>query len=573
MVTNKEREIIIDAIRVLRSRRVRPSARKIAWYVRREHLLSEATTEAVLDELVESEDVLRVEYKGATSYRVAASWSKADLVRRRPTRTKVNVMNSEATCRALKLAVESCGPSGASKEQIEEKLITCGQHRLVDKLEVLLHREIRAGTLLRVETTHRTATLITYVVPTDSPAPPPPSPPSPTTLEEEYIEDVVDVEHYVGIVGGGGGEEGGEGDDNDNNELKEHHNTNTHNKTPSAATSSATGSSIIVSMMDIKEEPLDEHQLLANSSHSDKEGSLKRGLINVRRGRRGRPPLKGYGMPPSSSSSRGRAPSRRNKRAKKVFDPSEGSINDRAKKVFDPSEGGLNVVGRKRTVYRCDVCLQSVSQQTAQEDLLVCHRCSARAHPSCLGYSAELAVRSRLGPWTCMDCKHCAICNMDHNIGTLIFCDECDRAYHLTCHQPPLNEQPQGSWICFACSPQTSQSPYDCLPGLPTPRDSPVPDDESRGSSGSWDSNIYDPKVPNVTHWSTEQIMEYFDDKGFKMISEVFKDQDIDGTALLMLTRSDVLMGLNLKLGPALKIYKQVRILQTRLTNPPLPGN
>lgn len=46
--------------------------------------------------------------------------------------------------------------------------------------------------------------------------------------------------------------------------------------------------------------------------------------------------------------------------------------------MFDPSEGGLNVGGRKRTVYRCDVCLQSVSQQTAQEDLLVCHRCTAR---------------------------------------------------------------------------------------------------------------------------------------------------------------------------------------------------
>lgn len=243
----------------------------------------------------------------------------------------------------------------------------------------------------------------------------------------------------------------------------------------------------------------------------------------------------------------------------------------RAKKVFDPSEGGLAVGGRKRAVYRCDVCFQTVNQHNVQEDLLVCHRCSARAHPSCLGYSTELAVRSRLGPWTCMDCKHCAICNMDHNIGTLIFCDECDRAYHLTCHQPPLNEQPQGSWICYACSPQSSQSPYDCLPGLPTPRDSPVPDDESRGSSGSWDNNIYDPEIPNVTHWTVEQIMEYFDNKGFKMVSEVFKEQDIDGTALLMLTRSDVLMGLNLKLGPALKVYKQVRILQTRLTNPPLP--
>lgn len=68
-------------------------------------------------------------------------------------------------------------------------------------------------------------------------------------------------------------------------------------------------------------------------------------------------------------------------------------------------------------------------------------------------------------------------------------------------------------------------SAYDCLPGLPTPRDSPVPDDESRGSSGSWDNNIYDPEVPNVTHWTVEQIIEYFNDKGFKTVSDVFKEQ------------------------------------------------
>lgn len=50
----------------------------------------------------------------------------------------------------------------------------------------------------------------------------------------------------------------------------------------------------------------------------------------------------------------------------------------RAKKVFDPSEGGLGVPGRKKAVYRCDVCYQTVNQHSVQEDLLVCHRCSAR---------------------------------------------------------------------------------------------------------------------------------------------------------------------------------------------------
>lgn len=54
------------------------------------------------------------------------------------------------------------------------------------------------------------------------------------------------------------------------------------------------------------------------------------------------------------------------------------STSQRAKKVFDPSEGGLAVAGRKKAVHRCDVCFQTVGQHTVQEDLLVCHRCSAR---------------------------------------------------------------------------------------------------------------------------------------------------------------------------------------------------
>ena len=40
--------------------------------------------------------------------------------------------------------------------------------------------------------------------------------------------------------------------------------------------------------------------------------------------------------------------------------------------------------------------------------------------------------------------------------------------------------------------------------------------------------------------------------------------QEVDGAALLMLSRMDVLRGLGIKLGPALKIYNHVKLLQTR---------
>jgi len=40
--------------------------------------------------------------------------------------------------------------------------------------------------------------------------------------------------------------------------------------------------------------------------------------------------------------------------------------------------------------------------------------------------------------------------------------------------------------------------------------------------------------------------------------------QEIDGKALLLMSRNDVLTGMSFKLGPALKIYAHVQRLQTR---------
>ena len=53
-------------------------------------------------------------------------------------------------------------------------------------------------------------------------------------------------------------------------------------------------------------------------------------------------------------------------------------------------------------------------------------------------------------------------------------------------------------------------------------------------------------------------ILNYYSDLCF---------QEIDGKSLLLMKRSDVLTGLSLKLGPALKIYAHVQRLQTRGQN------
>lgn len=66
---------------------------------------------------------------------------------------------------------------------------------------------------------------------------------------------------------------------------------------------------------------------------------------------------------------------------------------------------------------------------------------------------------------------------------------------------------------------------YDYLPGLPTPRDSPVPDDESRGSVGSWENNAIDNRIPNASSWTVENVVSYFIEIGFREFADVFKDQ------------------------------------------------
>lgn len=49
-----------------------------------------------------------------------------------------------------------------------------------------------------------------------------------------------------------------------------------------------------------------------------------------------------------------------------------------------------------------------------------------------------------------------------------------------------------------------------------------------------------------------------------------FTFQEIDGRSLLLMKRADVINGLKLKLGPALKIYRQVVKLQLRRDDPKL---
>ena len=35
----------------------------------------------------------------------------------------------------------------------------------------------------------------------------------------------------------------------------------------------------------------------------------------------------------------------------------------------------------------------------------------------------------------------------------MLFCDACDRGFHMECCRPPLKQAPKGIWTCCLCDP------------------------------------------------------------------------------------------------------------------------
>ncbi|XP_033097067.1 histone acetyltransferase KAT6B-like [Anneissia japonica] len=287
------------------------------------------------------------------------------------------------------------------------------------------------------------------------------------------------------------------------------------------------------------------------------------------------------------------------------FRPLKPSKRKRIKKTHGP-DFHHEPIGRMGDP-RCDYCTLTAkcNRYGLKEDLLICKDCSAKAHPSCMNYSAELAERSRRFPWQCIDCKTCSVCDDAGNADTLLFCDACDKGYHMVCHNPPVLKKPLGKWVCEVCiqdddlildhessssdkmDDDLQSTDIDSVAASPDSMitedsqismqvDDSLPMKEIDASCSSTDSNI-NKGISTVlpegdarpSEWDINQVVNYFHENGFSDQALAFQEQEIDGKSLLLLKRSDVLTGLALKLGPALKIYQHVAKLQTQ---PDLPG-
>ncbi|XP_059574756.1 zinc finger protein neuro-d4 isoform X4 [Alligator mississippiensis] len=91
------------------------------------------------------------------------------------------------------------------------------------------------------------------------------------------------------------------------------------------------------------------------------------------------------------------------------------------------------------------------------EDLISCADCGRSGHPSCLQFTVNMTAAVRTYRWQCIECKSCSLCGTSENDDQLLFCDDCDRGYHMYCLSPPMAEPPEGSWSCHLCLRQLKE--------------------------------------------------------------------------------------------------------------------
>uniref|UniRef100_A0A8C9YHM4 histone acetyltransferase n=1 Tax=Sander lucioperca TaxID=283035 RepID=A0A8C9YHM4_SANLU len=105
----------------------------------------------------------------------------------------------------------------------------------------------------------------------------------------------------------------------------------------------------------------------------------------------------------------------------------------------------------------CSFCLgtKESNRDKRPEELLSCADCGSSGHPSCLKFSPELTSNVKRLRWQCIECKTCSSCRIQgKNADEMLFCDSCDRGFHMECCDPPLSSMPKGTWICQVCRPK-----------------------------------------------------------------------------------------------------------------------
>ena len=136
-------------------------------------------------------------------------------------------------------------------------------------------------------------------------------------------------------------------------------------------------------------------------------------------------------------------------------DPLHKTVGGRRRHGAAKARGARRVASH---VQLCAFCLGSAEQNRVTgkpEPLVCCSECGSCGHPTCMHWGTngrKLAIAQQYA-WRCMECKVCEVCDDKGDDSQIMFCDRCDRGWHLYCLDPPLSKPPRGVWYCPRCAP------------------------------------------------------------------------------------------------------------------------
>ncbi|KYM98332.1 PHD finger protein 10 [Cyphomyrmex costatus] len=99
---------------------------------------------------------------------------------------------------------------------------------------------------------------------------------------------------------------------------------------------------------------------------------------------------------------------------------------------------------------KCKMCLKVSNKHNKNEILIQCGTCNGNVHPSCIDVTLDMVPHIQSYAWQCTDCKTCVQCHDPADEDKMLFCDMCDRGYHIYC--VGLRRVPQGRWHCQECA-------------------------------------------------------------------------------------------------------------------------
>ncbi|KAI1301385.1 Sterile alpha motif domain-containing protein 13 [Halotydeus destructor] len=200
----------------------------------------------------------------------------------------------------------------------------------------------------------------------------------------------------------------------------------------------------------------------------------------------------------------------------------------------------------------CDICGNNF---VIKDAIVNCNRCPRKAHDVCFGATSD---EENSSSWLCSSCQH------PNNVKDLLT----SRYNQAEPKQPKVVQDFRTRDLKVVRTNGRkilSNGAMALHPLQLTNGNERAPDIVIRkfiGPPSPYCDIIKSCEEKKPVTWSVDEVENFVNIVGFPKEAQVFKEQEIDGKSLMLLRREDVLCGLKLKLGPAVKIFTHISQLQ-----------